>query len=88
VAIKRLTNTVNAGSVNEFYREAALCLAIRPHINVVRTYGMCQEPNNISLVMEWLPAGSLDGWLAKPENLLTPELCHKFAIGIASGMVR
>jgi serine/threonine protein kinase len=48
---------------SDFFREASLMLSIPPHRNVVRIFGMCQEMNNFSLVMEFLPAGSLDSYV-------------------------
>src|SRR5262249_2744162 len=63
-------------------------IRFRPHVNVTRSYGMCQEPNNVALVMEWLPMGSLDKWLEKNFDSLTDSLRYRLISGIASGMVR
>lgn len=79
--------------VNEFFREAALMTGIPPHKNVVKIYGLCQERNNFSLVMEYLAKGSLDGYMANrmsPESNLVqwpdPNMLYRVVIGIARGM--
>jgi serine/threonine protein kinase len=64
VAIKKLAGSMLSSQVNDFFREASLMLSIPRHRNVVRIFGMCQEMNNFSLVMEFLPSGSLDGYIA------------------------
>jgi hypothetical protein len=88
VAIKKLTSQVQVSAVNEFFREAALMLALEPSPNVVRTFGMCQERNNFSLVMELVLNGSLDVLLKNPDvdSILTPERVWELAMGIAKGM--
>jgi ephrin-A len=89
VAIKRLTGSMMSSHVAEFFREASLMLSIKPHKNIVRIYGMCQEMNNFSLVMEFLPNGSLDSFLASTVGAgetIEPRLLFRIVRGIARGM--
>lgn len=65
IALKKLTGAMISSHVNDFFREAALMTGIQPQKNVVRIYGLCQELNNFSLVMELCENGSLDSYVAK-----------------------
>jgi serine/threonine protein kinase len=89
VAIKKLTASVLGSQVTEFFREASLMSAIKPHGNVVRMLGMCQEMGNLSIVMEFLSGGCLDQYLKTlkedGQNLPADDL-YKIVIGIARGM--
>lgn len=90
VAVKKLTANVLGTAVQAFFQEAATMVAVKPSKNVVRLIGMCQELGNISMVMEFVPGGSLDGWLHKhdvrPESSIDPIMFYHFARGIAIGM--
>jgi serine/threonine protein kinase len=88
VALKKLTGSMMQGNVDSFFREAALMTALPPHKNVVRIYGLCQENNNFSLVMEFLKKGALDSYIKK--NLAMtgwdPLMLYRVVLGIARGM--
>jgi hypothetical protein len=90
VAIKKLANSMLSDQVASFFAEASLMLSIKPHINIVRTYGMCQEAHNLSMVMELIPNGSLDKLLERDEisseKQMDDVLFFKLARGIAVGM--
>lgn len=43
VALKKLTSSMLSSHINDFFREAALMTGIKPHKNVVRIHGLCQE---------------------------------------------
>jgi serine/threonine protein kinase len=78
-----------SSQVSEFFREASLMLGIKPHKNIVRIFGMCQEATNLSLVMEFLPNGSLDSYLKGTVGAgehLPPAMLFKIVRGIARGM--
>lgn len=50
---------------------------------------MCQELGNLSMVMEFLPGGSLDTYLANLKNdglQMSPQEMFKIILGIARGM--
>ena len=76
--------------ISGFFREASLMLSIKPHLNVVRSHGMCQELGNFSMVMEFLDGGSLDGWVAAngvdSSQQIEEGQLYKLARGIAVGM--
>lgn len=71
-----------------FFFVAALMTGIEPHSNVVRIYGLCQELSNFSLVMEFMPHGSLDSFLHKEIKVSgwDERLLYRVVIGIARGM--
>jgi Janus kinase 1 len=60
-------------------------LSIPPHRNIVRIFGLCQELNNFSLVMEFLPEGALDSYLARGSEIPAKEM-YRIVRGIARGM--
>ena len=87
MAIKKLSNAVSGGGqLNEFFRESALMLSLKPHENVLKPIGMCQEVKNYALVMELVEKGSLDHFLRRPPIEITEELQIKLIKGIAAGM--
>lgn len=89
VAVKKLTAAVLSNQVSEFFREAALMMSLKEHPNVVRVYGMCQERDNLAMVLEFIPNGSLDSFLndLRKQGEQVPEyLVNKLAFGIAAGM--
>jgi hypothetical protein len=88
VAIKKLAGNVMASQVNDFFRESALQLGIPPNPYVVRQFGMCQEMGNLSMVMEFLPNGSLDSYLQKADDRkpLPEDIMYRLVSGIARGM--
>lgn len=58
-AVKKLSANVIASAVSEFFREASLMLSIKPHRNIVRVFGMCQEMGSFLGRLMWL-----GGWKA------------------------
>jgi hypothetical protein len=87
VAVKKLSNSVMSSQVNDFFRECGIMLSIPSHQNVVKIYGMVQELGNFSMVLEFLPNGSLDSWIAGLEaDELSTDVLHQLAVGIARGM--
>jgi serine/threonine protein kinase len=66
-----------------------LMMSIAPNKNVVRLYGLCQELNNFSLVMDYLAKGALDTYCAKlvkgGKGWDSNEL-YRIALGISRGM--
>jgi hypothetical protein len=83
VAVKKLL--ISSGSqASEFFREASLMLSLKDHPNVVKVYGMCQEQQNFSLVLEFLPGGSLDGYVES--QTYGDDIMWQLAYGIACGM--
>jgi serine/threonine protein kinase len=87
VAIKKTNMALLGAQVSDFFREASLMLAIPPHRNVVRVYGICQEYDNLAIVMEYCEKGSLKSFISSPEGAnLTPEQQRMILLGTAEGL--
>ena len=85
VAIKQLSEQrMNEAGIAVFDREVGLLSGLR-HPNIISFYGACFEAGHYSLVMEYMPKGSLYSVLQKRKNLLWGE-CYKVATGIVSGL--
>jgi hypothetical protein len=91
-AVKKLSANVIATAVSEFFREASLMLSIKPHRNIVRVFGMCQEMGNFMMLMEFLPRGSLDKYIktsipeGSPVPAMEPRVQWRIIRGLAAGM--
>ncbi|KAM3192673.1 hypothetical protein ACQJBY_069718 [Aegilops geniculata] len=83
IAVKRLINS-NEYSEREFTNEVQSIGQIH-HRNLVRMIGYCKEGKHRMLVLEYMPGGSLRGYLFKPER---PPWSWRAqaALGIARGI--
>lgn len=67
-------------------------LSIKPHRNIVRVFGMCQEMGNFMMLMEFLPRGSLDKFIktsipdGSPTPVMEPRVQWRIVRGLAAGM--
>lgn len=89
VALKKLSAGMMASHVADFFREASVMLSIKPHPNIVRMIGMCQELNSFSMVMEYCSGGDLDGFVREEiqaEGRVNEKALYYLARGIALGM--
>jgi serine/threonine protein kinase len=86
VAVKKLAANAIGTNVSDFFREASLFLSIGAHPNVIKLYGICQELRNYSMVMEFVPNGSLDRLLADPTRQISDEERFNWIRGIAAGL--
>lgn len=84
--MKKLTTNVSGQQASEFFREASLMLSLKDHPNVTKVFGMCQEAGNFSMVMEFLPNGSLDALIADQGQEFTEAFIWNIARGSAAGM--
>jgi len=89
VAIKKIKDKT---TVNEFLKEA-YCMASLSHPNLVKLIGVVrhltenEEENEISLVTEFMPKGSLlDYLMSRGRNILTKKELIDFVINICNGM--
>jgi len=65
-------------------KELRSMLGIRPHENVISLRGVCLEP--LSIIMEYVEGGSLEGLLRRDCVEITGEMAVEFCYDIASGM--
>ncbi|XP_062205821.1 L-type lectin-domain containing receptor kinase SIT2-like [Phragmites australis] len=89
VAIKRISNNGTQG-MREFVAEVASLGRMR-HRNLVELRGWCKRGEDLLLVYEFMPNGSLDAHLfhraGEPRALLTWEQRVRILRGVASGLV-
>ena len=68
VAIKELVAPgLSPTAASELVSEASIMRQLR-HANVLGLFGVCAEPGHYSLVMEYMPKGSLYAVLQSPES--------------------
>ena len=85
VAVKRISKGSKQG-IKEYASEVKIISQLR-HRNLVQLIGWCHEKDELLLVYEFMPNGSLDTHLFKPNNFLTWELRYKIGQGIASALL-
>ncbi|KAL3525480.1 hypothetical protein ACH5RR_013852 [Cinchona calisaya] len=92
VAVKLLND--NKGNGEEFINEVA-SISRTSHVNVVTLLGFCYNRNKRALIYEFMPNGSLDGFICKKRSLqdhITTEsrlewkTLYEISIGIARGL--
>ncbi|CAJ2674611.1 unnamed protein product [Trifolium pratense] len=86
VAVKVLNETQGDG--NDFINEVGTMGKIH-HVNVVRLLGFCADGFHRALVYDLFPNGSLQNFLAPPENkdvFLGWEKLQQIALGVARGI--
>nr|XP_010910780.1 L-type lectin-domain containing receptor kinase S.4-like [Elaeis guineensis] len=86
VAVKRISSNSRQG-VREFVAEVA-CLGRMRHRNLVQLQGWCKRNEDLLLVYEFMPNGSLDTLLFEGEKrrLLSWDERLKILKGVASGL--
>ncbi|KAL4582338.1 hypothetical protein LXL04_006885 [Taraxacum kok-saghyz] len=84
VAVKRLHSMSNQGA-HEFEAEVQVLSKLR-HGNLVSLLGYCNEGNDMALVYEFMPNGTLDEKLHKPDPSLSWLQLLKICIGAARGL--
>ncbi|KAL9690789.1 hypothetical protein QQ045_011199 [Rhodiola kirilowii] len=85
VAIKRASKGSNQG-VKEYASEVRVISKLR-HRNLVKLLGWCHERDEMLLVYEFMPNGSLDTHLFKSEIALTWASRFKIARGLAKALL-
>ena len=86
VAVKILNNAVGDGK--DFMNEVGTIGKIH-HVNVVRLLGFCAEGFHHALVYDFFPNGSLQRFLAPPDNkdvFLGWDKLQRIAMGVARGI--
>ncbi|GJZ04216.1 serine-threonine/tyrosine-protein kinase catalytic domain-containing protein [Tanacetum coccineum] len=84
VAIKRLESTSNQGAV-EFWTEVRMLTNLR-HCHLVSLIGYCSDGQEMILVYEYMPRGTLEDHLHKRLNYLPWVTRLKICIGAARGL--
>ncbi|CAM8912361.1 unnamed protein product [Rhodiola kirilowii] len=88
VAVKRVSKGSQQGK-KEYISEVKIISRMR-HRNLVQLIGWCHGQGELLLVYELMPNGSLDAHLFRNNNnneVLTWELRHKIALGLASALL-
>ncbi|KAM0937975.1 putative protein kinase RLK-Pelle-L-LEC family [Dioscorea sansibarensis] len=85
VAVKRVSHESKQG-VREFVAEIVSLGKLR-HRNLVQLLGYCRRKGELLLVYEYMPNGSLDGFLfSKGEKILDWSMRFQIIKGVASGL--
>lgn len=85
VAIKKVSQESKQG-VREYASEVKIISQLR-HKNLVQLMGWCHEKNDLLLIYEFMPNGSLDYHLFQSRNLLTWPTRYNIAQGLASAVL-
>ncbi|XP_019052996.1 PREDICTED: L-type lectin-domain containing receptor kinase IX.1-like [Nelumbo nucifera] len=84
VAVKRVSKNSKQG-IKEYMAEVKIISRLR-HKNLVQLVGWCHQRNELILVYEYMPNGSLDSYLFKQKGLLSWDSRYKIALGLASAL--
>ncbi|XP_071721619.1 L-type lectin-domain containing receptor kinase IX.1-like [Rutidosis leptorrhynchoides] len=82
VAVEKISANSKQGE-SEYMAEICTIGRLR-HKNIVQLQGWCHDVDNLLLVYEYMPNGSLDGYIGK--RFLDWEARYKILIGLASAM--
>ncbi|XP_020222126.1 L-type lectin-domain containing receptor kinase IX.2-like [Cajanus cajan] len=85
VAIKRIS-AGSAHALKDYTAEVTIISQLR-HRNLVRLTGWCHKKNDLFLIYEYMPNGSLDSCLFGGEKLLPWEVRYNLALDLASALL-
>ncbi|XP_059647951.1 L-type lectin-domain containing receptor kinase IX.1-like [Cornus florida] len=85
VAVKRVSRGSKQG-LKEYASEVKIISRLR-HKNLVQLIGWCHEKNELLLIYEFMPNGSLDSHLFKGKSLLTWAIRYKIVHDLASALL-
>ncbi|XP_058214650.1 probable L-type lectin-domain containing receptor kinase VI.1 [Rhododendron vialii] len=88
IAVKKIMSNNSVQGMREFAAEIE-CLGRLRHKNLVNLQGWCKRKNDLLLVYDYIPNGSLDSLLYHPKNGFVLNWEQRFHIikGIAEGLV-
>jgi len=73
----------SAQSLKEYAEEVTIISQLR-HMNLVKLAGWCHKKNDLFLIYEYMPNGSLDSCLFGGEKFLPWKVRYNVALGLAS----
>ncbi|XP_062086908.1 L-type lectin-domain containing receptor kinase IX.1-like [Humulus lupulus] len=85
VAVKKVSKGSKQGK-KEYVSEVKIISRLR-HRNLVQLIGWCHKGDELLLVYEYLPNGSLDTHIFGGKLILPWEIRHKIALGLASSLL-
>ncbi|KAG0479910.1 hypothetical protein HPP92_010768 [Vanilla planifolia] len=85
VAVKVLKMTRKRDAEGQFMAEVST-IGRTYHINLVRLYGFCFDPQLKALVYEFMENGSLDRYLFDPKRTIEWAKLYEIALGTAKGI--
>ncbi|XP_061359984.1 L-type lectin-domain containing receptor kinase IX.1-like [Gastrolobium bilobum] len=85
VAIKRISAESRQG-IKEYAAEVKIISQLR-HRNLVQLIGWCHKKNDLLLIYEYMPNGSLDSHLFHGESILWWQVRYNIALGLASALL-
>ncbi|KAJ7968335.1 Lectin receptor kinase, partial [Quillaja saponaria] len=85
VAIKRVSKESRQG-IKEYATEVKIISQLR-HRNLVQLIGWCHQKNDLLLIYEVMPNGSLDAHLFSGKSFLTWQVRYNIAQGLASALL-
>ncbi|KAJ9705536.1 hypothetical protein PVL29_003538 [Vitis rotundifolia] len=85
VAVKRVSRNSQQG-MKEYASEVKIFCRLR-HRNLVQLMGWCHKKEELLLVYELLPNGSLSTCLFEEKTLLTWSMRYRIALGLASSLL-
>jgi len=85
VAVKKIAKEkLTEKEISDFTSEALTLMKLRPHINVIHLYGVCNQP--LAIVSEFCDGGSLYSKLNK-KGEISMEIKLNWLRGISAGML-
>ncbi|CAM0947969.1 unnamed protein product [Alopecurus aequalis] len=85
VAVKRVSKSSKQGK-KEYVAEVRVISQLR-HGNLVQLVGWCHDDNELLLVYELMPNGSLDTHIHNQEKVLPWSLRHEIVLGVGSALL-
>ena len=85
VAVKKLLTGMLSEATGKELKQEATIMENLDHPNIVKLFGYCVESNRYSLIMEYVPKGSLYGVLHSSENM-NWKVRYDIALGVAKGI--
>lgn len=85
-AIKRRISTNARQGIKQYSAEVKIISQLR-HRNLVKLNGWCHKKNELILIYEYMPNGSLDFHLFRGGSILSWHLRYNIALGLASALL-